>query len=47
MSYRCDLCWATFDGPVALLHHEAQEDDRLYEIDGYEPSTKADTQCAE
>lgn len=44
---RCDLCWETFNGPVELLLHEAVEDDRLYELDGYEPSTAADTQWAE
>jgi hypothetical protein len=31
---RCDLCWEEFDSPVALLLHEAAEDDRLYEVDG-------------
>lgn len=40
--YRCGLCWATFDEPVALLLHEAQEDDRLYEI-VYAPSMNAAT----
>jgi hypothetical protein len=43
--YRCRFCWAEFDDPIDLLHHEAREDDRLYDLDdGYEPSTKADTQ---
>lgn len=41
---RCDLCWETFEGPVALLLHEAAEDDRLYVLDYYEPSTAAETQ---
>lgn len=27
---RCDFCWAEFETPVALLEHEAMEDDRLY-----------------
>lgn len=45
--YRCDLCWTGFESPVALLLHEAQEDDRLYEMDGYAPSTAAETQWAE
>lgn len=31
--YRCDFCWTEFDSPVALLEHEAREDDRLYEVD--------------
>ena len=44
--YRCDFCWETFETPVTLLLHEAQEDDRLYELDGYAPSTSADTQWA-
>lgn len=43
---RCELCWEPFESPVALLEHEALEDDRLYEFD-YDPSTAADTQCAE
>lgn len=30
---RCELCWETFDSPVALLEHEAREDDRLYDIE--------------
>lgn len=34
MPDRCDLCWETFDTPVALLEHEALEDDRLYDVDG-------------
>lgn len=34
MTMRCDLCWTTFDSPVALLEHEALEDDRLYFVDG-------------
>lgn len=46
MTYRCDLCWAEFESPVALLEHEAREDDRLYDLDGYEPSTSAETQWA-
>lgn len=47
MTYRCELCWTDFDSPVALLEHEAREDDQLYEVDGlYEPSTKAETQWA-
>jgi hypothetical protein len=25
MTYRCSLCWAEFDSPVALLEHEAME----------------------
>lgn len=29
---RCDLCWETFESPVALLEHEAMEDDRLYDF---------------
>lgn len=37
MTYPCALCWATFESPVALLLHEAQEDDRLYDIDGLSP----------
>lgn len=45
--YVCKLCWDTFDSPVALLEHEALEDDRLYDLDGYDPSTSAETQCAE
>lgn len=41
---RCELCWETFDEPVALLLHEAAEDDRLYEVDGlYAPSKNAET----
>lgn len=32
--YRCNLCWQEFASPVALLEHEALEDDRLYEVDG-------------
>lgn len=46
MTYRCDFCWAEFASPVALLEHEAQEDDRLYDLD-QAPSTAADTQCDE
>jgi DNA-directed RNA polymerase subunit RPC12/RpoP len=34
VTYRCDLCWTEFESPVALLLHEAQEDDHLYEVDG-------------
>jgi hypothetical protein len=48
--YRCELCWAVFESPVALLLHEAAEDDRLYDLnteDAYDPSTNADTQCDE
>lgn len=46
--FRCELCWASFDSPVELLLHEAAEDDRVYALDGlYEPSTRAETQCAE
>lgn len=32
--YLCNFCWAAFDSPVALLEHEAQEDDQLYDVDG-------------
>lgn len=32
--YICKLCWETFDSPIALLEHEALEDDRLYEMPG-------------
>jgi hypothetical protein len=42
---RCALCWEEFAEPVALLEHEAREDDRLYDLDAlYAPSTAADTQ---
>lgn len=48
VKFTCSLCWETFDTPVALLEHEALEDDRLYQIDGiYESSTNAETQWAE
>lgn len=30
--FACDLCWETFASPVALLEHEAQEDDQLYDF---------------
>lgn len=40
---RCGLCWQTFAEPVALLEHEAREDDRLYDV-GYAPSTGAEDQ---
>lgn len=40
---RCELCWREFAEPVALLEHEALEDDRLYDVD-YDPSTAAATQ---
>jgi hypothetical protein len=46
MTYRCNLCWQEFESPVALLEHEAQEDDRLYDVD-YEPSMNAETRCVE
>lgn len=46
---RCDFCWETFDSPVALLLHEAAEDDRLYDVDGltYAPSKYGPTRCVE
>lgn len=34
MTFRCSFCWTEFDSPVALLEHEAQEDDRLYDVAG-------------
>lgn len=34
---RCALCRQTFESPVALLLHEAEEDDRLYPIEVEEP----------
>jgi hypothetical protein len=46
--YRCNLCWDSFESPVALLLHEAAEDDRLYDIDGlYAPSNQGPTRCVE
>lgn len=47
---RCALCWQQFDEPVVLLLHEAQEDDRLYEVDGltdHAPSNHGPTRCVE
>lgn len=46
---RCGLCWEEFDEPVALLEHEAREDDRLYDMDGltYAPSKYGPTRCVE
>lgn len=31
--YACELCWATFESPVALLEHEETEE-RIWRIDG-------------
>lgn len=31
--FRCSMCWQEFDSAVALLEHEAVEDDRLYTLD--------------
>lgn len=45
---RCSLCGEEFAEPVALLEHEAREDDRLYDIDGlYAPSNQGPTRCVE
>lgn len=46
---RCELCWTVFDSPVALLEHEALEDDRLYDVPGltYAPSKNVATRCDE
>lgn len=48
VKWSCSLCWEQFDSPVALLEHEALEDDRLYFVDGlvdedYAPSKNAET----
>lgn len=40
--YRCNLCWATFESPVALLEHEIAEEGQDYPMP-YAPSMKADT----
>lgn len=43
---RCGFCWTEFDEPVALLEHEALEDDRLYFVD-QPPSKYVDTMWVE
>jgi hypothetical protein len=47
--YRCGFCWTEFDTPVALLEHEALEDDRLYDVPGLTqaPSKNVETRCVE
>lgn len=49
MTYRCDFCWTTFDSPVELMLHEAEEDDRLYDVPGLTqaPSKNVETRCVE
>lgn len=32
----CPLCWETFPNPDALAAHEAEEEARLYTLDGIE-----------
>jgi hypothetical protein len=32
-SYRCDLCWATFDTEAELVVHVAEEETRSYPLD--------------
>ena len=32
--YRCELCWETFESPVALLEHEEAEEARVWFVDG-------------
>lgn len=34
VKFTCSFCWEQFQSPVALLEHEAMEDDRLYDVDG-------------
>ena len=42
--YRCNLCWASYDAPVALLAHEVDEEGRDFAAGFYAPSTAAATQ---
>lgn len=38
VKFTCSLCWQQFDSAIALMEHEAQEDDRLYDLgDSDEP----------
>lgn len=34
VKFTCSFCWEQFDSAVALMEHEALEDDRLYEVPG-------------
>lgn len=31
--FTCSFCWESFDSAVALMEHEAAEDDRLYDLE--------------
>jgi hypothetical protein len=34
VKFTCSFCWEQFESAVALMEHEAREDDRLYSVDG-------------
>ncbi|MDQ3107270.1 MAG: hypothetical protein M3Q68_05630 [Actinomycetota bacterium] len=32
-TYRCDLCWESFDDPIELMRHEAIEADMVFVLE--------------